>query len=181
VHYAVGFAAGVGKQMANNGAGRDILPPSNGAEQDGANFLKNDLGPTIAIAAAFEGEGAAGPKAALPDGALVVRGGSSTGANSADGIAAGTSTHPSGVTGFSVESAPGKSVEQLAGESPSTSKYGQVGCCTVGEIRKAGGEVTPTAGQSPNHATVSGLSPAAASNLLTPTIPNPAKAKEPEQ
>lgn len=113
----------------------------------------------------------------LPDDANVVRGGSATGANSVEGIAAGTDTHPSGVTGFSVESAPGKSVGQLAAESPTTSKYGQVGCCTVGQVRAAGGDVVPTSGQSPNHATVTGVTPQQANQLLTPTIPNPAKVK----
>jgi len=111
----------------------------------------------------------------LPDDANVVRGGAGSpgGANSPEGIAAGTGTHPSGVTGFSAESAPGKSVEELSKGVPN----GQVGCCTVGEVRAAGGDVVPTSGRSPNHATVTGLSPAQASGLLTPTVPNPAKAK----
>ncbi|MGC2891326.1 MAG: RHS repeat-associated core domain-containing protein, partial [Candidatus Acidiferrum sp.] len=122
-------------------------------------------------------QGSGGARGSLPDDANVVRGGSANpgGANSPEGIAAGTDTHPSGVKGFSAESAPGKSVEQLAKESPTTSRYEQVGCCTVGQVRKAGGNVTPTPGQSPNHATVSGLSPQKASELLTPTVANPAK------
>ena len=117
----------------------------------------------------------AGPPSAIPDDANVVRGGSGGpgGANSPEGIAAGTGTHPSGVTGFSVETAPGKSVGELGKGVPN----GQVGCCKAGEIRAAGGEVQPTSGRSPNHGTVSGLSPQAASKLLTPTIPNPGKVK----
>ena len=115
------------------------------------------------------------PAAAIPDDANVVRGGSGApgGANSPEGIAAGTGTHPSGVTGFSVETAPGKSVGELGKGVPN----GQVGCCKAGEIRAAGGEVQATSGRSPNHGTVSGLSPEAASKLLTPTIPNPGKVK----
>ena len=119
------------------------------------------------------------PASTLPDDANVVRGGSGApgGANSPEGIAKGTGTHPSGITGFSAESAPGKSVEQLAAESPAVSGRNHVGCCTVGQVRAAGGDVIPTSGQSPNHATVTGLSPTQASGLLTPTVPNPAKVK----
>jgi len=113
------------------------------------------------------------PSAPLPDDANVVRGGSGEsrgtkpGANSPEGIAAGTGTHPSGVTGFSAESAPGKSPAELAAGVPNK----QVGCCTVGQVRAAGGDVVPTTGKSPNHATVTGLTPQAASKLLTPTVP----------
>ena len=113
------------------------------------------------------------PAATLPDDANVVRGGSGEsggakpGANSPEGIAAGTGTHPSGVTGFSAESAPGKSPAELAAGVPNK----QVGCCTVGQVRAAGGDVVPTTGRSPNHATVTGLTPQAASKLLTPTVP----------
>ncbi len=115
----------------------------------------------------------------LPDDANVVRGGSDQpgGANSPEGIAAGTGTHPSGVTGFSAESAPGKSVEDLVKESPTVSGRNKIGCCKVGQVRAAGGDVIPTSGQSPNHATVTGLTPQQASGLLTPTVPNPTKVK----
>jgi hypothetical protein len=128
----------------------------------------------MAIVVAGRGAGA---REVLPNEALVVRGGSANpcGANSVEGIAAGTDTHPSGVTGFPVESAPGKSINQLVQESPTTSKYGQIGCCTVGQIREAGGDVVPTEGQSPNHATVTGVTPQQANQLLTPIIPNPVK------
>jgi hypothetical protein len=63
------------------------------------------------------------------------------------------------------------SVEELAAAIP----HGQVGVTTVGAIRAAGGDVVRTSGRSPHHATLVGLSPEAASRLLTPTIPNPAK------
>jgi hypothetical protein len=48
-----------------------------------------------------------------------------------------------------------------------------MGVTTVGDVRAAGGQVTPTVGSSPNHATVSGLSPAKATELLTPPVTNP--------
>ena len=48
-----------------------------------------------------------------------------------------------------------------------------VGVTTVGEIRKAGGDVVRTSGRSPYHATLTGLIPEEASKLLTPTILNP--------
>ena len=103
----------------------------------------------------------------IPDEALVVRGGRNRPAD----IVRGTGTHPSGVTGVSVESAVGVSVAELAASIP----HGQVGVTTVGEVRKAGGDVIRTAGRSPYHATLTGLTPEQASHLLTPTIPNPAR------
>ena len=103
----------------------------------------------------------------LPDDALVVRGGR----NRPEDIEQKTGTHPSGITGVSVECAPGATVEQLAGAIP----HGQVGVTTVGQVRAAGGHVIPTSGRSPNHATLTGLTPEQASRLLTPTIPNPSR------
>ena len=103
----------------------------------------------------------------IPDEALVVRGGRNRPAD----IVRGTGTHPSGVTGVSVESAVGVSIAELAASIP----HGQVGVTTGGEVRKAGGDVIRTAGRSPYHATLTGLTPEQASHLLTPTIPNPAR------
>ena len=101
----------------------------------------------------------------LPDDAVVVRGGR----NRPEDIARATGTHPSGVSGVSVESAAGATVGQLAAAAP----HGQIGVTTVGAVRAAGGDVVPTAGRSPNHATLTGLTPDRASELLTPTVPNP--------
>ena len=86
--------------------------------------------------------------------------------------------HPSGIRGFSVESANGLTAEELS-RSPMV-KNNQMGVTTVGDIRAAGGQVTPTNGASPNHATVSGLSPAKAVELLNPPVknPNPATKKQ---
>ena len=79
-------------------------------------------------------------------------------------------SHPSGVVGVSVESAPGLTVEELAANLP----HGQIGVTTVGRVRAAGGDVVRTKGRSPNHATLTGLSPDEISRLLTPTESNPA-------
>ena len=103
----------------------------------------------------------------VPDEALVVRGGQ----NRPEDIERGTATHPSGVTGVSVECAAGLPVEELAKPIP----HGQVGVTTAGAVRAAGGDVVRTSGRSPNHATLTGLTPEEAGRLLTPTIPNPAK------
>ena len=102
----------------------------------------------------------------IPDDALVVRGGR----NRPEDIRRSTGTHPSGVTGVSVECAVGLTVAELAATIP----HGQVGVTTVGEVRKSGGDVIRTSGLSPNHATLTGLTPDQTSRLLTPTIPNPA-------
>lgn len=103
----------------------------------------------------------------IPDEAIVVRGGKNLPAD----MMRGTSTHPSGVTGVSVESALGVSVVELAASIP----HGLVGVTTVGDVRKAGGDVIRTTGRSPYHATLTGLTAEQASRLLTPTIPNPAR------
>ena len=99
------------------------------------------------------------------DDALVVRGGQ----NRPEDIRRCAGTHPSGVTGVSVESAAGVSVVELTRAIP----HRQVGVTTVGEVREAGGDVIRTSGRSPYHATLTGLTPEQASKLLTPTIPNP--------
>jgi len=95
------------------------------------------------------------------------------GRNSPEDVRRGTNTHPSGVTGASVECAEGMSMETLAAAIP----HGQIGVTTVGAIRAGGGDVVRTVGRSPHHATLVGLNPDEASRLLTPTVPNPAKQK----
>jgi hypothetical protein len=103
----------------------------------------------------------------IPDEAIVVRGGR----NRPEDIQRGTGTHPSGVTGISVECGVGLPVEELA----TTIPHGQVGLTTVGEIRQVGGDVIRTSGRSPNHATLTGLTPEQISCLLTPAISNPSR------
>ena len=109
--------------------------------------------------------------ARIPDDALVVRGGK----NRPEDIRRGSGTHPSGITGVSVESGKGVSVAELARTIP----HGQVGVTTAGEVRNAGGDVVRTSGRSPYHATLTGLTYEQASSLFTPTIANPAKEERP--
>jgi hypothetical protein len=100
----------------------------------------------------------------IPDEALVVRGGR----NRPEDIQMGIGTHPSGITGISVQCEVGLSIEELVKVIP----HGQIGVTTVGEVRKAGGDVITTSGRG-YHATLTGLTPEQISNLLTPTIPKP--------
>ncbi|MBD2491564.1 flavoredoxin [Aulosira sp. FACHB-615] len=104
----------------------------------------------------------------IPDEAIVIRGRR----NRPEDIERGFGTHPSGVTGISVESAIGLSIEQLAATIP----HGQIGVTSVGAVRALGGDVIRTSGRSSSHATLTGLTPQQISSLLTPTIANPAKA-----
>jgi hypothetical protein len=97
----------------------------------------------------------------------VIRGGR----NRSEDIERGIGTHPSGITGVSVESAAGLAVADLAKLIP----HGQVGVTTVGAVREAGGDVIRTTGRSPYHATLTGLTPEQASRLLMPTLINPAR------
>ena len=101
----------------------------------------------------------------IPDDALVVRGGR----NRPQDVERGTATHPSGITGVSVECAADLSAEDLATGIP----HGQIGVTTVGLVRVAGGDVVRTSGRTSYHGTLTGLKPETASRLLTPTIPNP--------
>jgi hypothetical protein len=99
--------------------------------------------------------------------ALVVRGGR----NHPENIQRAIRTHPSGITGISVECAVELSVAELA----LAIRHGQVGVTTVAKVRSEGGDVIRTSGRSLNHATLTGLTPEKASLLLTPTIPNPSR------
>lgn len=101
----------------------------------------------------------------IPDEALVIRGGR----NLPEDIRRGTGTHPSGITGISVECAVGVPLFELAKFIP----HGKIGCTTVAKIRQQGGDVIKTSGRSPNHATLIGLSPEQISSLLTPIISKP--------
>jgi hypothetical protein len=106
----------------------------------------------------------------LPDEAIVVRGGR----NRPEDIRRGIGTHPSGITGISVECGVAVSIEILSALIP----HGQIGMTTVGAVRSLGGDVIRTSGRSPYHATLTGLISDEMSMLLTPTIPNPLKLKE---
>jgi hypothetical protein len=106
----------------------------------------------------------------LPDIAIVVRGGR----NRPEDIRRGVGTHPSGITGISVECEAVIPVEELSASIP----HGQIGVTTVGAVRAVGGDVIRTSGRSPYHATLTGLISEEISLLLTPTIPNPSKLQE---
>ena len=72
--------------------------------------------------------------------------------------------------GVSVNSAPGKSLKELTEGIP----HNKVGVTTVGDVRKAGGDVvaSPTR-NNPNHATMSGVTAQEAERLMTPIVRNP--------
>lgn len=111
-----------------------------------------------------------GESKVLSDSAIVVRGGG----NRPEDIRRGIGTHPSGITGISVECGEDCSVQALSASIP----HGRIGVTTVGAVRAAGGDVIRTSGRSPYHATLTGLISDEISELLTPTIPNPSKLKE---
>ncbi|ODS24381.1 hypothetical protein AB835_03950 [Candidatus Endobugula sertula] len=111
------------------------------------------------------------PKGGLPDSAIVCRGGSCTADRFANG--SGVTTNAAGkLDGVSVNSAPGKSLQELTQGIP----HNKVGVTTVGDVRRAGGNVvsSPTK-NNPNHATLSGVTAKQAEDLLTPTVRNPNK------
>ena len=110
---------------------------------------------------------------ALPDDALVVRGG----LNEPDSFSKGTgvTTDADGLLSeVSVQCAPGKTEKELA----RPLLNGQIGVTTLGQLRAAGGEVDPAPTPSnPNHCLLRGLDAAASSSLFTPTILNPHRVK----
>lgn len=118
----------------------------------------------------------------LPDDALVVRGGQNLPENFAKG--SGVTVGLDGkLQGVSVNSALGLSVSDLTAPIVEIGYPGipndQVGVTTVGAIRAQGGDVVPSPRQgNPHHATMSGLTPAQASYLFRPTVPNPNRRKK---
>ena len=119
--------------------------------------------------------------AALPDDALVVRGGRNLPENFANG--SGVTVDAGGkVQGVSVNAAPGLSVKELTAPNSQSGYPGiphrQVGVTTVGKIRGLGGDVVPAPRKrNPNHATMSGLTPEEASSLFRPTVKNPSRTR----
>jgi hypothetical protein len=109
-------------------------------------------------------ESGARSASAIPDSHAVVRGGADI---TPESIAAGTSDTPVG-SGFSANSAP--TVEGAATDI----RNNQVGVTTAGDVRAAGGDVHDTShARNPTHVTVTGLTPAKASKLLSPSVKNP--------
>jgi hypothetical protein len=157
-------------EVTTGGANRTENLLALGADAAGA-IVPFATGGGLAVRAATHADDVGRGARALSDSDLVVRGGGAArnGGNSVEGITRGTSTHPSGATGFSAEASPGASLCDLCANVPNN----QVGVTTVGEIRAVGGDVVVTSGRSPNHATVTGISPEEANRQLTPTQPNP--------
>jgi hypothetical protein len=118
---------------------------------------------------------------ALPDDALVVRGGQNLPENFVKGSGVTLGADRS-LDHVSVNSGPGLSVEDLTAAIAETGYPGipnrQVGVTTVGAVRAGGGDVvrSPTR-TNPNHAILRGVTPELASRLFRPTIANPSRLK----
>lgn len=144
----------------------------------GISLARGDYaGAALSMAAAipFVGEVAGASKIArsasrLADDALVVRGGRNLPESFANG--SGVTLDSAGrLNGVSVNSAPGRTVQEL---SSVNTPHNQIGVTTVGDIRAAGGDVIPSpTGNNPYHCTMCGITPQQANGLFTPTIPNP--------
>ena len=105
---------------------------------------------------------------AIPDSALVARGGAAAN-QTAQKIDAAIGDHPSGVTGFSAQCNGGTCLQDLGSAIPNK----QLGVTTAGQIRALGGDVIQTSGRG-NHVTVTNLSGDAASSLFkVEANPNP--------
>lgn len=116
----------------------------------------------------FQGASSVGVAGSLSDETLVVRGGAAQ-ALSPEGLAERIGTHPSGIRGWSSQSAERVCFEDLCAWIPNN----QIGATTVGAIRELGGDVIVTSGLSPYHATITAISPDDLSELLLPPEANP--------
>jgi RHS repeat-associated protein len=127
-------------------------------------------GKITGASAGLSGSPAAKMSRTLPDGALVVRGGSCTPESFAKGSGVATDQATGTLSGVSVNSRPGLSAAELSVGIP----HNKIGVTTVGEVRQAGGSVIPSpTANNANHATLSGITPQTATGLFTPTIVNP--------
>ena len=102
----------------------------------------------------------------LPDSALVVRGTADT---TFETFQKGIGAHLSGVRGFSAESGAGLELCTLCKNVPNN----KVRISTVKDIRAVGGDVISTSGKSPNHATVTNISPENANKVFSRPVKNP--------
>jgi RHS repeat-associated protein len=109
----------------------------------------------------------------LPDDALVCRGGTCKAEQFANGT--GVTIDSAGkLDHVSVNSAPGRDINELS----NGIRNGQIGVTTVGQVRRAGGDVIPDSivnPMNPYHCRLCGITPAQAETLFTPTIPNPSR------
>ncbi len=133
----------------------------------------DDVYAIIDLVSGFGGEAKRATKklGELSDNSFVVRGGSNKAKNFENGT--GVSIDNKGnLDGVSVNSKNGISVKELSEGIP----HSKVGVTTVGDVRKAGGNVVPSPTKNnPNHATLSGISPEKAEELMTPVKKNPTK------
>ena len=123
------------------------------------------------VAGAVPGPSRGGTGAAkgLPDSALVCRGGLCTADRFAGG--SGVKLDAAGkMSGASVNSAADKTLKDLSATIPNP----KLGATTVGDIRRAGGDVIqrPTS-NNPYHCEMCGITPQQAERLFTPVVPNP--------
>jgi hypothetical protein len=101
----------------------------------------------------------------FPDDTKVVKGGKNVRIDTFEEPGLGT------VKGTSVSVQPGKTIEALAAELP----HGQIRTTTVGDVRKAGGDVIPTrrSENHPYHGTITGLDEKEIECVLGDLIDNP--------
>jgi RHS repeat-associated protein len=150
-----------GLKAVDNAAGTD--------KDSKANAGNKILATATALLSAPGEEGEEGPGGTgdiLPDNANVVRGG----INKVKDVEVGFGPHPEGPVGVSVECGT-CSVEDLS----KGLRNNQIGVTTVGKVREVGGDVIKTSGGSPNHATLTGLTPQEISILFQHPIKNPSK------
>jgi hypothetical protein len=145
----------------NNSSG--LLSLATGGKHEGNRLAQSEVASGSLLAA--EGEGLLG---GLADDALVCRGGTCTAERFANGSGV-TSDAAGRLSGVSVNAGTA-SFEDLT----ATLRYKQVGVSTAGEVRAAGGVLTP-AGSSfnPFHHELSGLTGEQLEQLFMPTIRNP--------
>jgi hypothetical protein len=156
IHDAVNnVGTGIGEAVAGAASGNTQL------ENQGVNTVMATVVPLLITDGAPE---------SLPDDAVVVRGGMNLPENFTSGK--GVTTDASGnLQGVSVNSAAGKTATELS----EGIKNGQVGTTTVGDVRNAGGQVTPSpTANNPNHCTMCGITAKKASSLMK-VQRNPAK------
>jgi RHS repeat-associated protein len=117
------------------------------------------------------------PHPPLPDDAIVIRNGECKPESFVNG--SGVVKDADGkLSGISTSSKPGLSTEELSKGTPN----GKIGVTTVGDIRKAGGEVTPDPTRNnPNHALVSGITDEQATQLFKPQDNPTPKAQRPRR
>jgi len=109
------------------------------------------------------------PRSALPDDALVCRGGTCSAERFRQG--SGVTLDAAGrLVGVSVNCAAATAIDVLSAPIPNR----QIGVATVGTIRRAGGGVTPAPPRNNRfHCVMSGITPQQAARLFAPVVDNP--------